>query len=50
MIHTYAVDIYQKQDNVGVTIINHPFGIGLYQLSIAMTGGWFIIVIPTLDR
>ena len=35
--------------NVDITIINHPFEDGLYQLSMVMTGGWFIIVtIPTL--
>ena len=33
---------------MGITIVNHPFGNGLYQLSMVMTGGWFIIVMPTL--
>ena len=27
---------------------NHPYWNDLYQLSMVMTGGWFIIVIPTL--
>ena len=34
--------------NVGITIINHPFGNGLIihlaQLSMVMTGGWFIVM------
>ena len=34
--------------NVGKPIINHPFGNGLYNLFLVMTGGWFIIVLPTL--
>ena len=34
--------------NVGKPIINHPFGNGLYKLFLVMTGGWFIIVLPTL--
>ena len=32
--------------NVGITILNHPFGNGLYQLSMVR---WSIIVIPTLS-
>ena len=28
---------------VGKTIKNRPFGNGLYQLFMVMTGGWFII-------
>ena len=36
--------------NVGTTIINHPFGNGLYQLSMVMTGVWYIIVIATLKQ
>ena len=32
--------------NVGMTTINHPLGNGLYQLSMVMTGGGSIIVIP----
>ena len=31
--------------NVGITIIPPMTGDGLYQLSMVMTGGWFIIVI-----
>ena len=27
-----------KDDNVGITIINHPFGNGLYQLSMVIWG------------
>ena len=34
--------------NVGKTIINHPFGNGLYHLFMVMTGGLFIIVLTTL--
>ena len=30
-------------------MINHPFGTGFYQLSMVMTGGWFMIVVPTLE-
>ena len=33
---------------MGKTIINHPFGKGLYQLSMVMTGGLFFIGILTL--
>ena len=29
-------------------VINRRFGNGPYQLSIVMTGGWFIVAIPTL--
>ena len=32
---------------MGITIINHPFGNGLYQLSMVMTAGWFIITCPS---
>ena len=33
-------NIYSNKYNVGKTILNHPF--------MVMTGGWFIIVLPTL--
>ena len=33
---------------VGITRTSHPFGNGVYQLSMVMTGGCFIVVIPTL--
>ena len=35
--------------NVAKTIINHPFGNCFYHLFMVMTGGWFMIVLPTLD-
>ena len=34
--------------DVGKTMINHPFGNGLYHLFMMMTGGWFMIVFTTL--
>ena len=37
-----------SHDYVGITIINRPFGNGVYQLSMGMTGGWLTIVLPTL--
>ena len=33
---------------MGETIINHPFGNGLYHLFLVMTVEWFVIVLPTL--
>jgi hypothetical protein len=37
---------------VGITIINNPFGhlgmVNIPPIKMVMTGGWFIIALPTL--
>ena len=35
-----------KQNNAGITILNHPFGNGWNPSYLWWLGGWFIIVIP----
>ena len=57
--NTYQpTDIYPKTDpkvmeywhNVGKTIVNHPFGNGLYNLFMVICWIVYGIVLPTLNR
>ena len=49
MFQLYVYNSATKCSVMWVTIMNHP-GNGPYQLSMEMTGGWLIIVIPTLAK